>query len=207
MRNNSGFGVRGSGFGCFFPSPESRVSSPEKGFTLVELLIAISLAGMIVLAVVSLLVSAVKFLTSANWESRVQNEAFSAVERIVKDISRGRRSLNCPAVAQSSNSEIVIRKSLDNNNDCNDDIKNKYEFINRTIEYNTFTPGPGWGTPLILAKNISGCRFIIDTAYNEAGSFEFTTVAITLTARRDAVASSTVTPNPTVVLETSAAAY
>lgn len=76
-------------------SVERRAYSKKKdplnarnGFTLIELLIAISLVGMIILAVVAVDVAARRFVNTSDYEARAQNQISPTLEMIVKDVSQ-----------------------------------------------------------------------------------------------------------------------
>lgn len=60
----------------------------KRGITLIELLIAISLVGMIVLAIVAVDVAARRFVNTSDFEARAQNQASPALELIAKDVSQ-----------------------------------------------------------------------------------------------------------------------
>lgn len=62
--------------------------SPKRGITLIELIIAISLVGMIVLAIVAVDMASRRFVNTSDFEARAQNQISPALELIAKDVSR-----------------------------------------------------------------------------------------------------------------------
>lgn len=60
----------------------------RNGLTLIELLIAISLVGMIILAVVAVDVASRRFVNTSDYEARAQNQISPALEMIAKDVSQ-----------------------------------------------------------------------------------------------------------------------
>lgn len=62
--------------------------SAKAGFTLIELLIAISLVGMIILAVVAVDVASRRFVNTSDYEARAQNQISPTLDMIVKDVSQ-----------------------------------------------------------------------------------------------------------------------
>lgn len=63
--------------------------SAKEGFTLIELLIAVSLVGVIILAIVGVDLASRKFVNSADFAARAQNDISPALEHMVREISKG----------------------------------------------------------------------------------------------------------------------
>ncbi|TAN59426.1 hypothetical protein EPN16_07240 [bacterium] len=61
--------------------------SAKRGITLIELLIAISLVGMIVLAIVAVDVASRRFVNTSDFEARAQNQIAPTLDMIAKDVS------------------------------------------------------------------------------------------------------------------------
>lgn len=81
----------------------------RKGFTLIELLIAVSLVGVIILAIVGVDLASRKFVNSADFAARAQNDISPALEHMVKNISRGvGNSVNLPIGGYTDNRGIRI---------------------------------------------------------------------------------------------------
>lgn len=85
----------------------------KRGITLIELLIAISLVGMIVLAIVAVDVAARRFVNTSDFEARAQNQASPALELIAKDVSQavGNR-ISDTGVNQTSAANIGARVDI-----------------------------------------------------------------------------------------------
>jgi prepilin-type N-terminal cleavage/methylation domain-containing protein len=82
----------------------------KKGFSLVELIIAISLMGLIILAIVAVDVGSRGFLRTSDDESTLQNEANFIMETIVKDLGKSfKGTKNNPSVKVPSNDMLEIR--------------------------------------------------------------------------------------------------
>ena len=77
----------------------------KKGLTLVEILIAITLTGLIILAVTSVDITSRRFLGTASKESWIQDEAKIAMEHIVKNIQLGVGDMSNASTAVGSSPE------------------------------------------------------------------------------------------------------
>lgn len=88
----------------------------KRGITLIELIIAISLVGMIVLAIVAVDMASRRFVNTSDFEARAQNQISPALELIAKDVSRavGNR-ISDTGVNQTSAAKIDIAARLDIN--------------------------------------------------------------------------------------------
>lgn len=60
----------------------------KKGLTLIELIIAVSLVGMIILAIVAVDMASRRFVNTSDYEARAQNQIGPVLEMITKDVSR-----------------------------------------------------------------------------------------------------------------------
>lgn len=169
------------------------------GFTLTELLIAISLVGMIILSLVAVDVAMRKFLNTSDYTARVQNEISPALDMIVKDTSRAIGYINDSGIVISGSNRIEIRQ-LDTNNppsysDYADDPWIRYSFNNYTIEKRTrVNESSAWTNPETIARNISSCNFTYSPN---------TPVGISITALHNAALTEDENTNPRVTLETS----
>ncbi len=172
------------------------------GFTLTELLIAITLVGMIMLAVISLDVSCRRFFLSSFYDAAVQDRISPIVELIVKDALTSVGKKDDPGIVIASN--IIKIRHLDTNNpptytNYNDDSWIAYRFVDNTIERRFCADSScssGADTVSTVAKNIENCEF------------NFTDdlmVGITVTATRQVGASTNDLPNPKVRIETTVA--
>ena len=192
-------------------------TNSQKGLTLVELFIAITLVGMALLPIAAVDIVSRKFLSTTHYESKVQNEAAPILEMIAKDISRGYGNADYPGVVVPASPvvEVQIRK-LDTAaeptyDDFTDDSWVRYTFNNApdykiTREYcssSGVSRCDSWsGSTETLANNISACSFTIasDTSLNKN-----LWVTIVITARRDAAGPLSAV-NPEVALQTTIAA-
>ncbi len=178
----------------------------NRGFSLVELIIAISLMGLIILAIVAVDVGSRGFLKTSDDESTLQNEANFVMEMIVKDLGKSfRGTKNNPSVNSPSANTIEIR---DRDSSESFELSNskwvKYTFSGSTITKQSCTTLSSdgkytcntWGATEQLVKNIiTNCVFNFDT--------DTAVVGITITAR----AKPSEEPgqdNPEVILESSA---
>ena len=177
------------------------------GFSLVELIIAISLMGLIILAIVAVDVGSRGFLKTSDDESTLQNEANFVMGTIAKDISKSfKGNKNNRSITVSSGKDILeIRlKGSGTSSDYSNSKWVRYQFADSTIKKQT-CDGPSissggkctgsWSNPQQLIKNIvTACAFNFDS--------DTTVVGITITAR----AKPSENPgqdNPEVILENS----
>lgn len=163
------------------------------GLTLAELMIAVVLVGMIVLAIISLDVSSRRFLASSYFEVLVQNRIGPIVELMVKDISRAIGTKDDPGIELSGTTAIKIRHidSGLNYADYSGDTWTAYRFSANKIERQICPDSSCGGTYKTFATNISDCQFSFTDGL---------AVAIAVTAKRDV--SGVADPNPEVRLET-----
>lgn len=189
--------------------------SAKKGFTLVELFIAIALAGMVLLPITAVDIVSRKFLNNTNYESRVQNEAAPTLERIAKDIARGYGNASNPGVIVPTSTEVQVRgldAAMPPTYDIFTDdpwVRYRYDSTTFSIIKESCTGSPfncsPWGAAETLANNISACSFTIalDALFNKN-----LWVTIAITARRNAADTSPPSPtNPEVILQTTIAAH
>ena len=187
--------------------------SAKKGLTLVELFIAIALAGLALLPITAVDIVSRKFLNTANYESRVQNEVGPILEMIAKDIARGYGMPDNPGVIVSATNDRVDIRQIDTTptyDDFTDDSWVRYSYqdapryriTRRKCTAASQSDCSSWGDPETLANNISACSFTIasDVSLNKN-----LWVTIAITARRDAAILSSPT-NPEVTLRTTIAA-
>src|SRR3989339_511147 len=191
------------------------------GFTLMELLVSITLIGMILVTLTAIDIASRNFLKTSDYEARIQNEISPIVGMIAKNITTAYGFTLSPGLVYPFSCitppcpEIEIRQ-LDNPSapwvpsyeDYSDDdwVAYRYNSATYTIAMeNCLNNGAGplfrcnnnWGPQQILARNITACNFTI--APDASGVF------ISVTAMRNATAGESVT-NPAVVLNTTVAA-
>lgn len=191
-----------------FLASRNALSRAGGGLTLVELLIAISLVGMVMIAVVSVDVAARNFLTSAELESGIQNQIFPVLDQIAKEAMLAYGDVTVwptnSGARIPSLSQIIIRNidtaATATYSNYADDPQVTYG-LNPATRQLTMRRRPNggslWGTAVPLINEVSGCEFRISPDINSR------VLSITITARRDASPGSPMSPNPTVRLETS----
>lgn len=180
----------------------------KTGFTLVELIISISLVGMIILSITAIDLASRRFINTANYAAQVQSEIGPVLERMAKDISQayGYTGTGNSGITLTGTTQITIRQ-LDN--------ASPHTYANFAddpgIRY-TYNPGPSfnitreartcltcsWSPVELIARNIQAGNFTQEPSPDGR-------VRITLTARRRAAspAPADTLDNPTVTLETS----
>jgi len=117
------------------------VSFSKRSVTLAELLIAIALVGLLVIAVFSLDNYARFHLITSDRRARLQNEASLCIEQIVKDAMRGIGHVNDTAV-ECTSTELRIRVDdgdgeieATDNSDPNGDNLVRYNINGNDLEY------------------------------------------------------------------------
>lgn len=181
----------------------------KKGFSLVELIIAISLMGLIILAIVAVDVGSRGFLRTSDDESTLQNEANFIMESIVKDLGKSfKGTKNNPSInvnAAGDTVEIRNRASGSSFELSNSKwVRYKFDSAAKTIKKQTCDGASvssegkcagSWSNPRQLIRNIvTACVFNFDS--------DTAVVGITITAR----AKPSENPgqdNPEVILESS----
>ena len=118
------------------------VSFSKRSITLVELLIAIALVGLLVIAVFSLDNYARFHLITSDRRARLQNEASFCIEQIVKDGIRAIGYVNDTAISICSSTELQIRVDdgdgeieATDNSDPSGDFMVRYYRNNHDLEY------------------------------------------------------------------------
>ena len=189
-------------------------TSSQAGLTLVELFIAITLAGMVLLSVAAVDIVSRKFLNTTYYESRVQNEVGPILEMIAKDITRGYGNANNPGVIVPATNDRVDIRQLDTAaaptyDDFSDDTWVRYSYdapdyriTRQECTAVSLSGCSSWGAAETLANNISDCSFTI-AQVDELNKDLW--VAIAITARRNAAIPPSPT-NPEVTLQTTIAA-
>lgn len=169
----------------------------KRGFTLIELIIAISLVGLIILAIVGVDVASRRFVNTSDYEARAQNQIGPVLEMIVKDVSRAVGNVRFDSgVNQTTASDIRAR--IDRNNspsNYGDDTWVGYRYISGTIQRTECSPNwpcaASWET---IANNL------INTPPTNITSFTITpdgSVGIVISAQLPE------SDNTTVTMETS----
>ena len=180
------------------------------GFSLVELIIAISLMGLIILAIVAVDVGSRGFLKTSDDESTLQNEANFVMETMAKDISMSYwGNKNNRSIEVSSGKDTLFVRLIGSG--ASFDYSNskwvRYQFADATIKkqvcegtLNISSDGKcnSWTSipQQQLVKNIiKDCAFNFDP--------DTAVVGITITARTKP-SENPGQDNPEVILETSA---
>lgn len=177
----------------------------KQSVTLLELLIAISLLGILVLAFTSIDLFSRYHVRNADIRIQLQNEASSAIEHMTKYISQGIGSVNYPGVrVHPSQQRIAVRLDRNSNGQPDDDgptdwIAYRYAPAQDQILYRATYPPTGWPTAgeEIIAQRIS----FFNSTYNPSNNY----VEIEIHACWDPVNAATCgTPdNPSVAMTTS----
>lgn len=196
------------------PTANRQPLTANHGFSLVELIIAISLMGLIILAIVAVDVGSRGFLKTSDDESTLQNEANFIMEFIVRDLGKSfKGTKNNPSVkvtpSNTAGDTLEIRNrgsglSFELNN--SKWVRYQFDSAAKTIKKQTCEGYPAnidstgkcagsWSGPRQLINNIvSACVFNFDA--------DTAVVGITITAR----AKPSENPgqnNPEVILENS----
>jgi prepilin-type N-terminal cleavage/methylation domain-containing protein len=134
-------------------------ASKERGFSLLELIIAMTITLAVMVAASSLLASSLRTRTRENLRSEALAAAQRALNIMSREISNSGYGLtdNGIVVVDSNASSIRVRANLDNNTDLNG-IDEDVRFIlqpatsnNQIVRYDNSNPG---NLPPILATNI-----------------------------------------------------
>lgn len=132
----------------------------KSGLTLMELLIAISFLGLVVLSAVAINTTANRFLTTQNNQVRVANQAENTLELIAKDImlsfgEPGNEAFNIFDPGPISGNELKLRRVdvAPEGADANDILSAyRYDGATNSIEFKADLWGPvDWVT---IARNI-----------------------------------------------------
>ena len=174
----------------------------RRGFTLIELIISLTIVSLIVLTIMSVDIGSRKFFTGSDYRTRLQNEVSPVLELITRDVTRavgdvstGNSGINATA------GRLEIRLPDTTYYNYNDNPGVAYEF-NRTgypyqiIQQRTVAWSPAsWGNTTVVARNISNCTF----------SYNITTFTVDMNVIARRFANQTEGPdNPEVVLRTKA---
>jgi prepilin-type N-terminal cleavage/methylation domain-containing protein len=130
------------------------------GLTLIELVIAISLLGMVVLSALAINMSSERFLRRQNVESQITNLASVALEQIIKDITLSFGNppgtggpafdiLLPPGSAPAGNQLNLRRFDVAPDGASANDRWVGYQFNNNSIEFNSNVLGGGSWVTLI----------------------------------------------------------
>ena len=161
-----------------------RIIKSLSGFTLIELIIAVSMVGMIILAIVAVDAFSRKMLGSSNDSSKLQSTVSSAILLISKDVSAASGNITI------QNSTVIDIRSDDNDNWVS------YQFNNNTIQRCLKTPiacsasGDPWTS---FAYSISNLTFKKDA---ESGGMQ-----VAITARKNPSRPFDSNSNPEVSAE------
>ncbi len=153
------------------------VIKKRKGFTLTELLVAVALSGLIILAVSSVDISSRRFFEAIKEKVQIQAEAAMAMEHIVKNLQLGIGDINNLGFSISGgNSQIQVWQDTNGNSmrDVGDtSVIYQYAAAQRRIRYKP-DPSP-WEN--LTEAIIYDCKFYIDGASNR--------VSVIITARSE----------------------
>lgn len=174
--------------------------NPKRGFTLIELIIAISLVGMIILAIVAVDVASRRFVNTSDFEARAQNQIGPVLEMIAKDVSRAVGGGLKPGINQTNATNIGARLDINSagtpNNtpwDYSDDTWAVYGLVNNTIRKKE-CPESGWPCPPASADLVVASYITNATTFNITNG----TVVISITAKLPEADSRPVTLETTV---------
>ncbi|MBN3037805.1 MAG: prepilin-type N-terminal cleavage/methylation domain-containing protein [Candidatus Omnitrophica bacterium] len=170
----------------------------KRSFTLMEILVALTLTGVIVLAVASVDVTSRRFLKAAQDKSRIYDEVKIVTEHIAKSLQSGIGDILNPGFSISAGGGTI-----EINQDSNYD--GRFEPLLDTITRYTYRP-PTYdivydpdisvaGDEEVISKQmIANCNFAAGAALNE--------VALSITSRKDPTLAAS-SDNPETILTSS----
>ena len=158
----------------------------EQGFSLLELLIALTVTLIIVAAATTLLATSLRTRTRENKRTEALSDAERALSMMSREIGNSGYGLSDNGIAtdDSSTTSIRVRANLDNNTtlastalEADEDVRYVLQADNRTIVRFSPLPGPN-GTTTVMAYDVifmqlsyydaSGAVITNATQYNRA---------------------------------------
>jgi prepilin-type N-terminal cleavage/methylation domain-containing protein len=134
----------------------------EQGFSLLELMIALTVTLIIMAAATTLLATSLRTRTRENKRSEALSDAERALSMMSREIGNSGYGLetNGIAVNDSGTSSIRVRANLNNNlflaasdDEADEDVRYVFQSNNRTIV--RFSPRPSPGTPAVIAYDVT----------------------------------------------------
>ena len=120
----------------------------QTGFTLVELLVAMAIAGIVLAALVSLFVSTNKIFTVESKITDIQQGVRGAMQLMSKDI-RMAGMRNCSGIPSANGTAMRVRYDYTDTGTCGEDRAYQYDSDEEQLEVSS-----SGGTPQPLAENI-----------------------------------------------------
>lgn len=156
------------------------------GLTLLELLIAISFLGLVILSAVAINMTANRLLTTQNDQVRLAHQAGNVIELMVKDI---KLSFGGPGATNEAfrilNPTYIKLRRFDVAPDGPDanDIWVSYKKNGYNIEFND--NAYGLGAVVVIASNVVSLNFQSMDINADGNSFNDNVIRITLTCRQN----------------------
>jgi len=171
----------------------------HKSVTLVELLIAISLLGLVILAATSIDLFARRQLRDTDIRTQLINEISPAMEHMVKNILQGIGDINNPGVIGThGGNTIQIRQDTNGNSRADDSYNITYQLLGNNILFTDTFLGI---SNEVIAQRITNLTFsYIDTNSNGVPDSRDALLDINITARWDPTLSPDSITNPEVQL-------
>ena len=135
----------------------------EQGFSLLELMIALTVTLIIMAAATTLLATSMRIRTRENKRSEALSDAERALSMMSREIGNSGYGLttNGIAINDSNTSSIRVRANLDNSPtlaasdiEADEDVRYMLQSANRTIVRFTPLPSPG-GTTTVMAYDVT----------------------------------------------------
>ena len=142
---------------------KSRKTKVEQGFSLLELMIALTVTLIIMAAATTLLATSLRTRTRENKRSEALNDAERALSMMSREIGNSGYGLttNGIAVNDSGTTSIRVRANLDNNaflavsdSEADEDVRYMLQSGNRTIVRFSPLPSPN-GTTTVVAYDVT----------------------------------------------------
>jgi len=179
----------------------------NKSLSLMELIIALALMGLIILGINSINIFSLNHLLTADRRAKVQNEVSYVLECMTKEISRAIGNsancpTNCPVSVLNMGTDIVLSARIDaNKNGQSDSYPIDYDIVYwfdntaHTIDYCNNSSGAG---NVQCTETLSQTITSFNPTYNKANNY----VGVAITGRWDP--NQAVSPdNPEVSMSTS----
>jgi prepilin-type N-terminal cleavage/methylation domain-containing protein len=162
-----------------------RKAKLEQGFSLLELMIALTVTLILMAAATTLLATSLRTRTRENKRSEALNDAERALSMMSREIGNSGYGLATNGIAtnDSSTTSIRVRANLDNNStlafsdaEADEDVRYMLQSNNRTIVRFSPKPSPN-GTTTVMAYDVTFMQLsyydanavlITDATYNRA---------------------------------------
>lgn len=198
----------------------------QKGLTLVELMIALLIAGVVVAAVMGIFVSAVTHTRVTIEQSRLDNDMFGAMNAIVRDVRRAGYWASASTSATNPFMQSATDITINATNDCillsydhnddgalpavnsgTDDERYGYRLMNGAIQFRTNSASFSCSASATNWTNFTDPNIVTITAFTvtkttkTASSMELRTITITMTGQLVSEPSITKTLTQTVKVQ------